>query len=257
MIAEPTSWAIVAGIASVSALMSYFGASVGLVLGQFRLLLLLGYFDDRPAVAIATSLTVSALAALTGAVRHVRAGHFKPSVFLAVGAPSTIAVFYFMHSGAASAGWIKGLIGVVLVFSGIVLLGGHTPERRTVELPRRAVVPAELTIGAVFGALSGCTGLMLGSLRLPVLVRLLRLDSHVAVGTNMAIGCATGIVGAIAAMIAGILPVAVVTAIAAPTMVGAYLGAGQSARLSGDSLRRLIGATVVVVGIFMVAERLV
>ena len=60
----------------------------------------------------------------------------------------------------------------------------------------------QYTVGALtglgIGILGGAVGLILGSIRLPVLVRILRMDPRVVAGTNMMIGFSLGSMGWIA-----------------------------------------------------------
>ena len=64
------------------------------------------------------------------------------------------------------------------------------------ETPRAAFdAPSRRCPGWPIGALGGAVGLILGSLRLPALIRVLRMDPRAAVGTNLTIGFAMGSVG--------------------------------------------------------------
>jgi uncharacterized membrane protein YfcA len=109
----------------------------------------------------------------------------------------------------------------------------------------------------LLGALAAVTGLMMNGLRLPVLVRLLRGDVPVAVGTNMAIGLLTALVGVAAAWAVGsgfdLLSLAVV---GPPTVVGSYLGAAVTGRLRKETLQRVLGWVIAALGLLMVMEGL-
>jgi uncharacterized membrane protein YfcA len=133
--------------------------------------------------------------------------------------------------------------------------------RRPARKPKAAGPPGagrlliEIAVGLLLGALAAVTGLMMNSLRLPVLVRLLRGDVPAAVGTNMAIGLLTALVGVAAAWGVGsgfdLLALAVV---GPPTVVGSYLGAAATGRLRKETLQRAVGWVIAVLGLLMVLE---
>ena len=50
-------------------------------------------------------------------------------------------------------------------------------------------------VGLAVGLLGGAVGLILGSIRLPALIRILRVDPRIAAGTNLFIGFVMGSVG--------------------------------------------------------------
>jgi uncharacterized protein len=79
-------------IAVVSFGMSYVGSAVGLVLGQLRVALLT-YVLGSVAAGVATSLAISTLATIAGAVAHARGGRVQPLALLLIGVPSAIAAY--------------------------------------------------------------------------------------------------------------------------------------------------------------------
>jgi uncharacterized membrane protein YfcA len=96
---------------------------------------------------------------------------------------------------------------------------------------------------------------MMNSLRLPILVRLLQGDVPVAIGTNMVIGLLTALVGVGTAYTQGsgfdLLSLAVV---GPPTILGSYLGAGMTGRLSKETLKRMLGWVIASLGVLMLLE---
>jgi uncharacterized membrane protein YfcA len=96
---------------------------------------------------------------------------------------------------------------------------------------------------------------MLGSLRLPVMIRLLRVDAEIAVGTNMVIGCLTALCGAVSLWpLHEPVPVLPLLIVVPPTILGGYLGARYTGRMRKETLHRLIGTTIVLTGVGMLAE---
>jgi uncharacterized membrane protein YfcA len=148
------------------------------------------------------------------------------------------------------------------VFLGLLLLVlGLRMARRAAAPPEAAGPPgkwgllAEVLAGLVLEALAAVTGLMMNGLRLPVLVRLLGGDVPVAVGSNMAIGLLTALVGVSTAWAAGggidSLCLAVV---GAPTMLDSYLGAALTGRKRKETLQRVLGGLITGTGLLMVLQ---
>jgi uncharacterized membrane protein YfcA len=240
---------LLALIAVSSFVLAYVGASVGLVLGPPRLPLLLWYLGPGPLAPAANGL-ISGAGALAGAVRHLRDGRVSWPCLLLMGGPSVLgavaaAVLFARHVPPPAA---QAVIGVVLLLSGLSLLAPEKPAGQG-----RPSVVLEVAFGFALGALTAATGLMLGSLRLPVMMRLLNLDPKVAAGTNMAIGCATVLTGAAVSLLTadvrwpalGVVLLAVVP----PTVVGGWLGARLTARASKDTVRRMAGWLIAASGV--------
>lgn len=241
------------GLSALSFALSYLGSSVGLMLGHVRLPLLV-YFLGSAATGAGTNLAVSSLGAVMGSYRHAREGRVDWRLLLIVGVPSAIAAFLCARLMArVSSVWPQAIVGVMLVVSGVELAfrkktaaATHVPAGR-----RRLLI--EALIGALFGALAGAVGLMMGSLRLTSMIKFLGLDPRVAVGTNLAIGCLTGLLGAAGAWSASSLHVPTFVVVGLATAAGASLGAKATGRMSHASLNRLAGAVVIVLGVLMIA----
>lgn len=173
------------------------GGLVGLVLGNLRLPLVV-LLASSPAVGAGTNLAISALAAATAALAHVRAGRINPRLFAWMAPPSVAgAVAGGLLSGAVSGRALLLGIAGILLYSGIDLLrrrarvapaGGADAASDVGALDVRAAVVA----GGAIGLLGGFVGLILGSLRMPALLRLVHEGPARAVGTNLAIGFCVG-----------------------------------------------------------------
>ena len=106
------------------------------------------------------------------------------------------------------------------------------------------------------GALSGFVGLLLGSLRLPAMLRFSGARPPVIVGTNMAIGAVTGIAAATAAIAEGKVDLVAFALVAPLTLVGAHFGAKRTAaaRDAAVTLTHWIGCALVPTSLLMLAE---
>lgn len=118
-------------------------------------------------------------------------------------------------------------------------------EERPLLTPRRAA--EEATIGLLIGVLGGLVGLILGSLRLPAMLRLLRMPPRTAVGTNMAVGLVTGIAGLVGHLAGGEIDWPVLAMMGGSSAVGAYYGARLTGKLSPTALLTALGVILLAV----------
>ena len=243
-------------IAITSFVLSFIGATVGLVLGHLRLPLLITYLGG-PGAGAAMNLTISASGALAGASRHALNGRISWSGLAIMGIPSAIgaiiAVKIFIQVNPI---WSYLIIGVVLVMSGLKMIFNKPPDLPPGEISMTRRIMVESVIGLGLGALAAITGLMLGSLRLPMMIRYLRMDLKEAVGTNMAVGCLTGIVGALSAFAfgAGKLNFLVLAVVIPPTLIGGCLGGWLTGRFTKETVQKLAGWIISITGAILVAQ---
>lgn len=268
-----------AAAALVSGLMAYLGAMVGLVLGQFRLPLLVVALASAPAAA-ATNLAISSLGAGTGAFTHAREGRVEWRLLVSIGLPSAIAAYISSRSVArVDAWWIEAVIGATLLISALPLVRkarnsrdtaaaqaqpAAKPDPPTEPKPkpepepaplRKGLVALEVLIGVALGALSGVVGLLLGTLRLPAMLRL-GVSPPKAAGTNMAIGFFTGVAGALGAIGSGRVSLLAFATVGSATFLGAWLGAKRTKSLPTAWHFALIAGVLVVVGGWLIIKAL-
>ncbi len=233
------------------------GGLVGLVLGNIRLPLVL-LLASAPAAGAGANIGISGVAALTAATVHVRAGRINWRLFGWMAPPSMVgAVVGGYISGALPDEVLLGIIGVLLLYFGVDLLRPRrqvqrpTPEAGQPKLDIRAAV----VTGALIGVLGGLVGLILGSLRMPALLRYVGELPARAVGTNLAVGVCVGAAGVIGHTPEGVdwdlLGIG-----AAASVPGALLGARLTGRLSERQLLQAIGAVLVVAGCATLAQAL-
>jgi uncharacterized membrane protein YfcA len=225
------------------------GGVVGLVLGNIRLPAVL-LLASHPAAGAGANIGISGVAATAAAIVHVRAGRINWRLFAWMAPPSM--------AGAVAGGYLSGVlpddvllatIGALLLYFGVDLLRGGGPRQRPGnnrsdgELDIRAAV----VTGAAVGLLGGLVGLILGSLRMPALLRYVGETAARAVGTNLTVGVCVGVAGVIGhtpdGVDWGLLAIG-----SAASVPGALLGARLTGRLSERQLLRAIGAMLVVAG---------
>jgi uncharacterized protein len=247
-------------IALGSFALSYVGAAVGLVLGQLRVALLC-YVIGNPAVGTATSLAISTVATIIGTLTHLKGGRVDGRLVLSIGVPSAAAAASSAHyAGKLPVGALKAVIALTLLFTGVALLRQAAALKRT----RRASlaplvsppveVAGQVAVGIVLGAISGLVGLLLGSLRLPAMVRLTRVPPATAVGTNMAIGALTGVSAGLSAILGGKVSLSAFAVVCPLTLVGALLGARRAGTLEQPTMLRWIAFAIIPTALIMLAE---
>lgn len=246
---------ILAGIGLVSFALSFVGAALGMVLGHLRLPLLVAYLGS-PVSGASTNLAISGLGALAGSVQHVRGGRVSLAALALLGVPSALgAVAGMLLFVKVNRFWAHLLLGFLLLLLGVRMV------RRPATQPAGAApqgawrLAGEVLIGLALGALAAVTGLMMNGLRLPVLIRLTRGEVSVAVGTNMAVGLLTALVGVAAAWAVGSrFDLLALAAVGPPTVLGGHLGAALTGRLNKETLRRALGWLIAALGLLMVLK---
>jgi uncharacterized membrane protein YfcA len=200
---------------------------------------------SSPAAGAGANIGVSAVAALTAAVTHVRAGRIDWRVFAWMAPPSIVAaVVGGLLSGAVPGNLLLAVIGVtLLVFGADLLRPRHEPPRR----PEAVNPTAAVLTGATIGLLGGFVGLILGSLRIGALIRFVGGDTFRAVGTNVAVGFCLGVAGVFGHLSGGV-DWTLLAVGAAASVPGALIGARLTGRLNERQLLRAVGAVLLVAG---------
>ena len=231
------------------------GGLVGLVLGNIRLPAVL-LLSSSPAAGAGANIGISAVAAASASIAHIRGGRVNWRLFGWMAPPSI--------AGALAGGYISGeipgdalllAIAAVLFYSAYELFAKPNVSRKR---PGREGldIPAAVLAGAVIGLLGGIVGLILGSLRMPALIRLVGEEPARAVGTNVTVGFLVGVAGVIGHVPSeppdwGLLAVG-----AAASIPGALLGSRLTGRLSDRDLLRAIGVVLVIAATVMVLDAL-
>ena len=247
----------------VSFAVGILGGFVGLALGTIRLpaMLLLG----MPApIAGGTNILVSGLASLSGAIRHLREGRVNVRIVLVMGVPALFgALVGGFLSDVAPEGVLIFLAGILVFWQGVEFLimarersredapdtnlfGGELSGSAGLFTPGR--MSAEAGIGLGVGLLGGAVGLILGSIRLPALIRILRVDPRIAAGTNLFIGVLIGASGWVGHVLKGEVDYLLLVLMGSAAMVGSYYGARLTGRVRLVNLILAMGLVLLAVG---------
>ena len=227
---------------------------LGLVLGTLRLPLIV-LASGSPLAAAGTNIAISAAAAGAGSIRHAREGRVDWRVVAWTAPPSVVgAIAGALVADDVSETLLYALIAGVLVWSGLDLaLRPISPRpRERLRVGRGGV----LAFG--IGLLGGAVGVILGTLRMPALVRSVGLDVRRAAGTNLVVGFLLGVAG-FATHAAGGEGVVwgILAAGLAGGIPGGWLGAKATGRLPEDAIRLALGVVLVMVGVAFAVQAVV
>ena len=258
-------WQIVA-LASISFLVGLLGGFVGLALGTMRLPAIILTGID-PQIAAGTNILVSALAALAGGYQHLREGRVDRSVVLWLGIPSIIgALVGGLFGGLAPSGLLILIVGLLVMWQGVEFLSLSRrlrsefkpephPEIKTLGFhPVTSRVPLGSSIALIIGLLGGAVGLILGSLRIPLMVRMMNINPRMAAGSNLVIGASLGLFGFVGHGIRGEVDLPILLAMSSTGMVGANIGARYTGRADTGFLVLVLSVVLWAVGIILVTQ---
>jgi uncharacterized membrane protein YfcA len=222
------------------------------VLGTLRLPAMLVVAGD-PSAAAGTNIAISAAAAATGGYRHAREGRVSWRV-VAWMAPASVvgAVVGALTGHLVPERALFAAIAAVLFWSGIDLL---VAPFRANPSPEPNLWPAAVS-GLVIGLVGGALGVILGTLRMPALLRAVGLDARRAVGTNLIVGFLLGVAGFVAHAFRLEVEWDLLAAGLAGALPGAWLGARVTGLLSERQLRQAIGVALLVIAAAFAVEAL-
>ena len=101
---------------------------------------------------------------------------------------------------------------------------------------------------------SGClqkdmVRLVLGSIRMPAMISILKLPSRIAIGTNLASSSVMGTVGVNGHLMNGNIDYVVLSAMGPPAMLGAFMGAKYTNRINESNLKFIIAMVLSLVAV--------
>jgi uncharacterized membrane protein YfcA len=232
------------------------GGFVGLALGTVRLpfMLLLGM---PPLTAGGTNILVSTLSAIAGAATHWRERRVDARLVLWMGAPSFLGgLVGGLLAGSLNEGVLLTLVGAFVLWQSaelVLMIRRPTVATARVAVTRRRVL-VEIVIGLVVGVVGGAVGLILGSIRLPVLVRVLGVDPRMAAGSNLVIGTLLGIAGWIGHLALGAVDYPLLVLLAISGVAGQLIGARWTGLARPAQLLGTMAAVLALVGALLLRD---
>ena len=223
------------------------------MLGTLRLPAILLLSGDAAAGA-GTNVAISAASAASGGYGHARAGRVDWRTVAWMTPPSVAgAVGGALLTDRLPTRLLLAAIAVILAWNGLDLLVRPVRGRASAE-PRLA--PA-VVFGFLIGVLGGAVGVILGTLRMPALLRGVGLTAHRAVGTNLLVGFALGVFAFATHALLGEIEWDLLAVGIAGALPGAWLGARLTGRFSEEMLRRAIAVALLAIAVAFLVEVLV
>jgi uncharacterized membrane protein YfcA len=242
-------------LTGVSLAVGLLGGFVGLALGTMRLpaMLLMGMAAPT---AGGTNILVSSISSIFGAIRHIREGRVNFRLVLIMGGPAFAGAFIggFL-GGRVSETILLSAAGLLVLWQGIELrMRGRAVAAAddfvTEYSGKRMVLGGGM--GLAVGLLGGAVGLILGSIRLPALIRILKVDPRIAAGTNLVIGFVMGSLGWVGHAIKGDVDYQLLILMGAAAAVGSYFGAKLTGKVDLATLVGAMGYVLLVVGVILI-----
>ena len=247
-------------LSSIGFIISFIGGMVGLVLGVIRLPFILST-GISVTESVGTNIGVSTLGAITAAIQHIRNKNISFPIFIIMALTGAIGAFYGASlTKNVPINFLLILIGLIISYESFILLKENKSNDDKITTQHLLNLHQESTsqnsyydiflqsiIGFLVGILGGLVGLVLGSIRLPAMIKILKTEPKIAVGTNMLISSVMGISGFIGHVISNEVNFLYLIVLGPSAMIGGFLGARYTNRLSPTNLKRLIGIVLAIV----------
>ena len=200
-------------------------------------------------------MAISGVAATTAATAHARAGRISWRLFAWM-APTSLAgaIAGGLISGALPSRVLLGVIALVVLSGAVEVARYRRPARSGQPMRYRALLLNAAAIGV--GVIGGIVGLILGSLRLPAMVRWVGVGPYEAVGTNAAVGAVVGVGGLLGHLPSGV-DWDLFAVGAAAAIPGAYVGSHLTGRLDERALLRACAVVLAISGLSMLVQAIV
>ena len=229
----------------------FVGGLVGLVLGVIRFPLILGT-EVSTSITAGTNIGVSTLGAFTAAIRHYKQHNIHLRIFIIMSLTGAVGGFL----GALVTKFVPKdlmflVIGMIVSYEAYVLISSSRNKENKIQSTKSNSTFIECCIGFGIGFLGGLVGLVLGSIRMPAMITVLKMEPKVAVGTNLSASTIMGISALIGHLINNEVDFLILVVMGSTAMMGGYIGAKYTGRFSPKKLKLILGFVLIVVAIFM------
>ena len=218
-------------------------------------LLLLG-LHFTPAQAVATSLAVVFLNALSGSIAYMaqrRVLYKMGTAFAVATIPGTLLGVQLVQRLGSE--WFAVLFGVLLLGIAVFLYRGHVllpPRHRpnedleALQSLRSPQMRLGVLVSFLVGILSSLFGVGGGIIHVPFLIVVLSIPVHVATATSHFVLSITSLAGTLAFLARGDVQLSVATSMGLGVLIGAQAGALLSKRMKSEPIRRILAAALAV-----------
>jgi uncharacterized protein len=264
-------------------IIGFIGGMVGLVLGAIRFPFILEA-ETGVSITAGTNLAVSTLGAISGAINHYRQNNVDLKIFLVMALSGAIGAFIGSFlTDLVSVVALLSIIIIIVSYEAIDLMiksgkvGQKIKKNRNAnpmaystsiaalnkgnELNKADIdsineqktkeILKESAIGFGVGLLGGMVGLVLGSIRMPAMISILRLPPRIAVGTNLASSAVMGTIGTLGHLINNNIDFVILVLMGPTAMLGAYLGSKFTNKINESNMKFLISIILSVIAMSM------
>jgi uncharacterized membrane protein YfcA len=263
----------------------FIGGMVGLVLGVIRFPFILEA-ETSASITAGTNLSVSTLGAISGAINHYRQNNIDLKVFLIMALSGAIGAFVGSFlTDLVSVVFLLSIIIIIVSYEAIDLMirSGKVGNKKAyknsntnsttndTKIRRQVVTSSDLNktnanainnnktiriikesiIGLGVGLLGGMVGLVLGSIRMPAMISILKLPPRLAIGTNLASSAFMGTVGVIGHLINSNIDFVILALMGPTAMVGAYLGSKFTNKINESNMKFVISIVLIIIAVSM------
>jgi uncharacterized membrane protein YfcA len=261
-------------LSTIGFIISFIGGMVGLVLGIIRLPFILST-GLNVTESVGTNIGVSTLGAITAAIQHLRNKTISFTIFIIMALTGALGAFIGASlTKNVPINFFLILVGLIISYESFTLLKDNINITRNNKISKQNNNDKKITenrlnlnqksikqknpyydifvqsiIGFLIGILGGLVGLVLGSIRLPAMINILKTEPKIAVGTNMLISSVMGMAGFIGHLINNEVNFLYLIVLGPSAMIGGFLGAKYTNRLSASTLKKLIGLVLAIVAV--------
>lgn len=241
-------------LGSLGLVIGFVGGLLGLVLGVLRFPLILTSGGVASAAMVAgTNIGVSTLGAMTAAIRHFRQNDVHLRIFVVMAVTGAVGAFLgSMLTKQVPITLLFVIIGLIVSYEAYSLIGNSRKNKQSDQnYSSKPNLGIESSVGFGVGFLGGMVGLVLGSIRMPAMIGVLKMEPKVAIGTNLAASSIMGAAGLAGHLLNDNVDFLALGVMGSTAMIGGYIGAKYTNRFSANALRLLIGVVLIFVALIM------
>ena len=266
-------------LSTIGFIISFIGGMVGLVLGVITLPFILST-GLNVTESVGTNIGVSTLGAITAAIQHIRNRNISFTIFIIMAITSAIGAFYGASlTKNVPINFFLILVGLIISYESFTLLKENNNNRNNkinnnndkkitenrLNINQKSIkqknpyhdIFVQSIIGFWVGILGGLVGLVLGSIRLPAMIKILKTELKIAVGTNMLISSVMGMSGFVGHLINNEINLFYLIILGPSAMIGGFLGAKYTNHFSPSTLKKLIGIVLSIVAVTIFISQII